>query len=445
MRFFNFLTLAVAITISICAGYYSIVGLTAIFAASFWPIVIMGTVLEVGKITTAVWLHMHWASAKWWVKTYMIPAVAVLMLITSMGIFGFLSKAHLDSQSSGADNSLQIQLLDTKIAREQASIDDANTVLKQLDASVQALIDAQRIRNKDGALAVREAQKPERESLSADINLAEDNIAKLSEEKLTLASAQAKVEAEVGPIRYVASIIYGDNPDANLLERAVRWVILLLVAVFDPLAVVMILAASHGLAITKTQKKVEPIYVDREKIVEVEKIVEKLVPTEVYVDRIVEKSVPTEVIVEKIVEIPVGDESKINELKEEVSRLLEELVTKDKELEFRKRPELVVEAINSDVDLGNIGTASFGTAWPIDPSRGDLFLKIDINPNLLYKWNGRKWIEIDKARVDDTLVFDPEYIDHLIQQVRKGHVEYNDLSEMEQSQIAAKIRGQSDS
>ena len=256
MRFFNFLTLAVAITISVCAGYYSIVGLTAIFAASFWPVVIMGSVLEVGKITTAVWLHTHWTTAKWWVRSYMIPAVAVLMLITSMGIFGFLSKAHLDAASAGGDNTLQIELLDNKIAREQASIDDATTVLNQLDAAVQALTDAQRIRGKDGALAVREAQTPEREALTADINAAQDNIAKLQEEKLTLASAQAKIEAEVGPIRYVAALIYGDNPDASLLEKAVRWVIILLVSVFDPLAVVLILAASHGLALTRPKKPI---------------------------------------------------------------------------------------------------------------------------------------------------------------------------------------------
>lgn len=127
----------------------------------------------------------------------------------------------------------------------------------------------------------------------------------------------------------------------------------------------------------------------------------------------------------------------------EVKRLLEELEAKNEELKFRTSPDVanLIRAQEDDVDFGNIGTTSFGTAWPSNPSRGDLFLKVDTKPNILYKWNSRKWIEIDRARVDDTLVYDPEYIDYLIQQIRKGFIEYDDLSDMEQKQIAAKIRG----
>jgi hypothetical protein len=285
MRIFNYLTLFVAIIISICAAYYSIVGLTAIFAGAFWPIVIMGTVLEVGKITTAVWLHLYWKQARWWMKVYLVPAVAVLMVITSMGIFGFLSKAHLDSTGLGADTQLAIELIDNKIEREETRIQDSEVVLAQLDAAVQALTDAQRIRGAEGAIAVREAQKLERESLTSDIDAAYNVIAGLREEKLTLDSARAAIEAEVGPLKYVASLIYGNDPTAGAIEDAVRWVIILLVAVFDPLAVVMVLAAAQGLAHTALTKE--------QKIGEVEKIVEVKVPVEV--EKIVE--------VERIVEI----------------------------------------------------------------------------------------------------------------------------------------------
>ena len=250
MRVFNYLTLLVALTISACAAFYSILGLTAIFSAAFIPIVIMGGVLELGKITGAVWLHLHWNMAKWWMKFYMVPAVLALMFITSMGIFGFLSKAHIEKSVNTSDNTITISQIENKIQREQSSITDSETVLKQLDGSVQALINYDRIRGKDGAIAVREGQKEERESLSSIIDEAQIKIDKLENEKAALSVEQAKLDADVGPIRYVAALIYGDNPDENLLERAVRYMILLIVSLFDPLAIVMVLAAASGLSIS---------------------------------------------------------------------------------------------------------------------------------------------------------------------------------------------------
>ena len=178
--------------------------------------------------------------------------------------------------------------------------------------------------------------------------------------------------------------------------------------------------------------------VEVEKIVEVDKIIE--VPVERIVEKIVE--VPVERIVEKVIEQPAED-PKVDELADEVQRLLAELEAKDKELQFRSRADSVREAIAATADdvFGNIGTASFGTTWPSNPARGDLFLKVDVKPNILYKWNNRKWIQIDKGRVDDTLAYDPAYIDHVIQEVRKGHREYDDLSDIERKQIMARIRG----
>lgn len=261
MRFFDYFTLFIACIISACAAYYSIVGLTAIFAAAFWPIVIMGSALEAGKLTGAVWLHLNWHRATWWIRAYMVPAVAVLMLITSMGIFGFLSRAHIE-QTAGANNIVtQVDQLNLDISTQQMVIDNNRKLLAQLDAAINSLLSAsgtqaggKNIGNADAAQRTAEAatrlrkqQQKERDGLNAEIKVANDKVVELNKQKLTLEQQVKKIEAEVGPIKYVAALVYGDNPDTNTLERAVRWVIILLVVVFDPLAVVMILAATSGI------------------------------------------------------------------------------------------------------------------------------------------------------------------------------------------------------
>lgn len=189
-----------------------------------------------------------------------------------------------------------------------------------------------------------------------------------------------------------------------------------------------------------------------EKTVEVpvERIIEKIVevPVETVVEKIVEVPVETivtktiEVPIEKIVEVPhQQDVETIAELKEEVARLLaeyEQLKTSTN----RPTDDWIKQQLTakSDIDIGSTGSATFGTTWPQNPARGDLFLKVDTKPNRLYKWNGRKWMEIDRGRVDDTLVFDPKYVDHLIQEVKKGWREFEELSDMEKNQIVARIR-----
>ncbi len=242
--FFGILTLIVGLAISIVAAWYSIVGLMAIFAAAKIPIAIMGAVLEVGKLLTASWLYQFWDKANKLLKVYFISAVVVLMFITSMGIFGFLSKAHMDQTLSVGDNSLLIERLDSKIQREQVRITDAETVVAQLDKSVQVLIDYDRIRGPSGAIAVRESQNDERTQLSAVIDDAYSKIDNMSMEKLELDKEQLALEAEVGPIKYIAAFIYGDDLDNNLLDRAVRWIIITIIFVFDPLAVLLIVAAN---------------------------------------------------------------------------------------------------------------------------------------------------------------------------------------------------------
>ena len=254
--FFGLLTLLVGLAISGVAAWYSIVGLMAIFAAAKIPIAIMGAVLEVGKLLTASWLYQFWDKTNTLLKTYFTIAVVVLMFITSMGIFGFLSKAHMDQTLTVGDNSLLIERIDKKIAREQVKITDAETVVAQLDKTVQVLIDYDRIRGESGAIAVRESQNDERASLSNIIDQAYSKIDTLSVEKLELDKEQLELEAEVGPIKYIAAFIYGDELDKTLLERAVRWIIITIIFVFDPLAVLLIVAANMTLkeAVNKPKK-----------------------------------------------------------------------------------------------------------------------------------------------------------------------------------------------
>ena len=245
--FFGILTLLVGLAISGVAAWYSIVGLMAIFAAAKIPIAIMGAVLEVGKLLTASWLYQYWEKANKLIKGYFITAVVVLMFITSMGIFGFLSKAHMDQTLSVGDNSLLIERIDTKIEREQVRIKDAETVIGQLDKAVQVLIDYDRIRGPKGSIAVRESQNEERAQLTSVIDDAYLRIDDMSMEKLELDKEQLALEAEVGPIKYIAAFIYGDDLDNKLLDKAVRWIIVTIIFVFDPLAVLLIVAANMTL------------------------------------------------------------------------------------------------------------------------------------------------------------------------------------------------------
>lgn len=176
-------------------------------------------------------------------------------------------------------------------------------------------------------------------------------------------------------------------------------------------------------------KEVEKIVeVPVEKIVE--RIVEKIVEVPVEIIREVIKEVPVEKIVERIVEKPV-------EVIKTVEKIVEVPVIQQSDISAQLAP--VADTFDP---FSQKGSATFGTAWPAHPAKGDLFLKVDSKPNKLYKWNGRKWIEIDRQRVNDTLVYDPAYIDYIIDQVRRGHRDYEDLSEVEKSQILARIREQ---
>jgi hypothetical protein len=766
MKLYHYFTLLVALTISVCAAYYSIVGLTAIFAASVLPVIIMGSTLELAKITGAVWLKIYWNSATFWIKLYLVPAIAILMVITSIGIFGFLSKAHIEQTAAAEEGVAQIdriikditrqeqiittannriaeaeasvsirntevqaqidkeqQRIDTAYDRIQPAIEEQNTIIQaqlnaldeqilvfereiesldkentrlqqlvaeyrddlnntsvssieaqvqpykdqivqldadlvlintqaneyeqriselQLDDSSVNAIDSQivsiednivvttnklqsreRAKVKEGqaiigvsddgvfgsntrrALAAwveaqqdrikqlqtqanrmrsgsqttlenersrltnlvidlrgpqtknintrkqalldsidtvrsqsindaqstkdviqqkintilnndipinrksrqqaqdaitalqtqdsavinkaRSAIKELRDNADSQISASNDliqrlrnslivgnsveveNIVRAQQEKILAANNQVdslneqkyeferkarELEAEVGPIKYIAEVLYSNSTNENILEDSVRWMILLLVIVFDPLAVILTLAAVGGITNFGVQKKSLKNNSTVE-TVEVEKIVEVEVPVEVVKEVPVEvvKEVPVEVVkeveiikeveVEKIVEISVEDTDKINELATEVEELLDTISTQQRTItklenqynQVRNQP-----VIEPDFDLGDVSGASFGTTWPVQPSKGQLFLKVDMTPNKLYKWNSRKWIEVDIDRIEDTLAYDLDYIKYLISEIKHGRREYDDLSDIEQNQIKSYIR-----
>jgi hypothetical protein len=241
-----FLSLLVvsALSVSAVAGWFSIVGLMAIFPAAAIPILTMGAVLEVAKLVTASWLYRNWDTAATLLKSYFTVAVVVLSIITSIGIFGFLSKAHIEQTvNAGGNNELQIETLERRIAYQQTIIKDAETVLEQLDTTVATLIEYDRIRGETGAIATRNSQKEERENLNQQITAAYSSIEETQTTLLPFQKERLSLEAEVGPLKYIAELIYGDEAQDHF-DAAVRWIIILIVLVFDPLAILLVISAN---------------------------------------------------------------------------------------------------------------------------------------------------------------------------------------------------------
>ena len=237
------LTLLTALAISAVAAYYSIIGLIAIFSSAMIPIAVMGVVLETGKLVSAAWVYHHWKRTPVLLKTYLISAVVVLMFITSMGIFGFLSKAHIEQTTVNSDNTLQIELIDSKIQRERDTIQRAENTLLQLDTALEKYVELGAVTK---GLNARKEQEAERNELNTTIDESTDAIATLTQKKSQLNADRIAIEAEVGPIKYIAELIYGES-STGVLEDAVRGVILIIVFVFDPLAVLLLVAANQSL------------------------------------------------------------------------------------------------------------------------------------------------------------------------------------------------------
>ena len=240
----RWMIMATGIALSVVAAWYSVTGLVAIFSGAALAVIILGGTLEFGKIILASWLYRNWKYIPHLLRAYFTSALLILMLITSMGIFGFLSKAHLEQTAPAGDVAAKIERIDTSLARERMRITRGEQQLAQMDKAIDAIID--RNNRAQTAMQVRTQQKKERDQIAAEMKDAQAAIDKLLDEKAPLMAATRAIKLEVGPIRYVAELIYGEGNERDL-EAAIRIMILLLVLVIDPLAVLMVIAASKDI------------------------------------------------------------------------------------------------------------------------------------------------------------------------------------------------------
>jgi hypothetical protein len=471
-KIFSFptLTLIVALTLSAIAAWYSILGLTAIFAAAVIPIIIMGGSLEVAKVVTTLWLHKYWNRAKWNLKLYLIPAVVALAFLTSMGIFGFLSKAHSDQTLVSGDTSAKVELVDEKIKIARENIAMNQKALEQMNSQVDQLLgrtddDA----GANRAVQVRRQQRAERTRLQNEIGEEQETIAKLNEEVAPIRAEIRKIEAEVGPIKYIAALIYGDNPDTNLLERAVRWVIILIVFVFDPLALMLVLAAQSSykwldddLRNRKKEIEVDKVEEDTEKFLdenlddmlhetaydvpkEDDNVSETIQPNTIQPDVVVREDVLETHIPDAA---PSGDSVEQSETRES-SREEPAAVIKTEGVTLQEsdggyvsfegksvsksalqgmRPDLFLQ-----VDSANQSNTSFGTTFPKFAKKGDTFVRVDTLPNRVFKFSGNNWIEVNKDL--STYLYDEEYLKYLIGKIDSGEYDVDLLAENEKTLI----------
>lgn len=524
---FSYFVLALAISISAIAAWYSIVGLTAIFAAAVVPIIVMGGALEIAKVTITVWLHQYWQLCRPLMKAYLVSAVFFLMVLTSMGIFGFLSKAHLDQAIPTGDAQAKLALYDEKIKTQRDNVEAARKAIRQMDDAVdQVMARTADEKGADKAAALRRSQARERTQLQNDIGTAQREIARLNEERAPIASEVRKVDAEVGPIKYIAALIYGDNPDANLLEKAVRWVIIIIVAVFDPLAIMMVLAATesigwhrrglvaryrHGSRIEESDPpkveleekhharklfnipnavaapvagifssiksrfaKSEPVSIPETESSSASVLADGPSADVKPVDRTMEPADESAVQSESTavkstvpnIEVKfIGDADEEQEVPKSVvdvdqqstaeEKVETEVAVSEPELDLSTdyityegkpwrrealmsmHPELWAVKVRADDDAD--ARISFGTQFPESPNKSDQFLRVDYLPTKLFKYNGIKWIEVDK-NLTDNYSYNQSYIEHLIEKISKGEYDPELLSDSERAQLESRLK-----
>lgn len=521
----------VAITISAIAAWYSVAGLTAIFSAAVIPVIIMGGALEAGKLVATVWLHNNWRRAGWAFKTYLIPAIVFLMLLTSMGIFGFLSKAHSDQSLVTGDATSRVAIYDEKIATERENITQAKKALEQMNAQVDQMLGrTDTERGTERAVVIRKQQAKERAALQSEINKAQKTIQQLQVERAPFAAEARKVEAEVGPIKYIAALIYGDNPDQNILERAVRWVIILIVVVFDPLALTLILAANKQFEWARqgrggwvhedeaaqninpdppgveqrpwTEEEIAALngkdkdpkadeffeqahlaaqaadMLDEQRRAEEANAVAAEIPKtepdldipvleneEMWAQRVIDEQPKypaddgaltqdqieqiklsveeeqTDSTITATAESPKESPPPIDEFNTPIRRGADYAVRYKGKVynldAFNKLyPSMAIQADNEKLEAAS--QCGFGEKFPDAPMKGDMFIRTDYLPDRLFKWNGIKWIEVDK-NTTDSYTYNQAYIQHLIEKLEAGEYEIEDLSDAEQAQVEQQI------
>jgi hypothetical protein len=503
LKFLSFsnLTLLVALALSSVAAWYSIIGLTAIFAGAVIPVIIMGGILEIGKITTTVWLRKYWNRCGFLLKLYLVPAVIALALLTSMGIFGFLSKAHMEQGITSGDVQSKIALYDEKIKTSKENIDANRKALKQMDEAVDQIMGRSTTETgADKAVAVRRGQQKERGRLLAEIEAEQKKITVLNEERAPIASEVRKVEAEVGPIKYIAALIYGDNADTNMLEASVRWVIILLVIVFDPLAIALVLAANAskewdeedeegdsplGTEPVSTPTVTEPAYEPDDgpltdvQIAQIKESVND--PINCYMCGTPLENAPGIGLFCPNKTCDVSDDSLqeesilkkhpyLNEPFAHFENTKPMVATKETEitadadhtmlvkqdLPFKELPGGYVafdgkhiqrdalfsmhpEFLKLSVDSGKLVNSGFGPKFPDSAAKGDVFTRVDVLPNKVYKFDGQNWIEIAKTS-SNTYLYNSKYIEYLIEMIDKGEYDPELLSDNERTQIEDYIK-----
>jgi hypothetical protein len=577
--FLTYLMLAVALCLSVIAEFYSIAGLAAIFAGSPVSIIVMGVILGAAKLSIIVWLHEFWQQVKLLMKIYLVSAVLVLMFLTSMGIFGYLSKAHIEQVGAGQENAAQIQRItaelkrqteivsraeerartlettgtgadanvnsqirteqgriDSALARVQPAIEEQQKIIdgqtklysdqvakidEQL-AQLQKFIDAKEVDKAQALVGVkvdgdwgpgtaravttwRTARAAERTTAVAKLEeanrdptiraardeilrirktvetqVAESNklidrlrnqlgkgdtasvetlvneqqekikvatieIETLTQKKYMLEAEYRKLEVEVGPIKYIAELVYGDSTDQSMLERAVRWVTMLIVAVFDPLAAMMLLAATESMtwirrvlpapavvpAAPEPIKEKTPKYQPGTKKhrVRVWRRKHKQPDVATPVAEEDEEDDPTESIAVKEAKKNWKANNPDSTLKEQKRLLAQGLISR---LPWEENiPVLETQPVADKV--------SFGQIWPDNPIKGFMFLRTDYIPSKLFKFNGIKWIEVDKS-LTDSYAYNSAYIEYLMDKIAAGEYDPELLSPVEQEQIELKLK-----
>ena len=232
----NQIAFATSLLVAGVAAYFSVIGLATIFAGSFWPVVVMAGVLEIRKLVTAGFLHLRWSDINRAMRYYLMTSVVVLMLITSLGIFGFLAKANIEQTLQGDSYSLELSILDKRLDAKEKELGRFEERLANLDF----IIDTARPEDRN---YIDRRQRDERAQIATDIDLVVSEIVELNEEKMPIQREQLVQEGEIGPIKYVAEMLYGEDVAKDKLDNAARILIFFIIFAFDPLAVLLLVAS----------------------------------------------------------------------------------------------------------------------------------------------------------------------------------------------------------
>lgn len=606
----SLLTFFTALTISGVAIYYSVAGLAAIFAAAVIPIVIMGGTLEIAKLVTAVWLHRYWRECVWWLKSYLTIAVVVLMFITSMGIFGFLSKAHIDQTTASVESVAQVERMQTEIKRQEEIIVVAERRIKQIEtqgvggeANIQAQIDQEQQRIDSAYSRIQPAIDEQQRIIDGQTKLLEDQLAKIDErlalveeyiknqdvrqvqalvgvrvdgnwgpataravttwkdaraaerqeilsrlekvntnptvqaareeitrirgvaeqqisdsnrlinrlrdqlgqtdtteverqineqrdrirvaqteiddltsKKYQLEGEYRKLEAEVGPIKYLAEFIYGNETDKNMLEEAVRWVILIIIFVFDPLAVLLLIASQYSFESYQRQRALKNKKTESEETVSLNETNEEseTEPSTYHVPDTSSKSEVTwnipvmvrspekktkKTVTKKprvkeptVKQEPTIVESEVSDEKDTTPEIITDGVTTE-EVRFHPSEEYVqyegklfsIQALKQlHPELIVSGDApkniiKFDKFFPTSAKTGDICIRVDVMPHRVYKFNGNKWINVDKN--SSTVYLQSEdYLKYLVELIDSKQYDVELLTDAEQEAITAYLK-----